>query len=294
MNEDILKTVQTIQIQLADILLSFCKKNNLTIWAGYGTLLGAVRHKGFIPWDDDMDFVMLRKDYDQLKLLASKSTLPFPFVFDCSRVDVIKLRNCNTTQIATFKINNKENFGIWIDIWCLDSFNSEGVPDIYYNKIRRNLRLVTNASQMSYLSSNNCRLIMSHTFSLAYVGFWGHRIIYNRIEKLIKALGNDNSEMLVNILLYSRLKKNISYKCLKQYEKKWFSKTVYLEFEGRQIPCPVCYHDVLKAEYGDYMTPVKGSSVHETTILDVSRPYKQFVKEYMDNLPWYKRILKMI
>lgn len=67
-----------------------------------------------------------------------------------------------------------------------------------------------------------------------------------------------------------------------------------LAFEGREYPCPAEYDKVLTAEYGDYMTPVKGAAVHDTTILDVDRPYKEVVKEYLNSLPWYKRMLHKI
>ena len=81
---------------------------------------------------------------------------------------------------------------------------------------------------------------------------------------------------------------------LKKYERSWFEKTVLLPFEGRAFPCPADYDKVLTAEYGDYMIPVKGAAVHGTMILDIDRPYKEVVFEYLQNLPWYKRMLHKI
>ena len=292
---DVLRKMQSLQMEMAIVLLDFCKEHGLSIWAGYGTLLGAVRHQGFIPWDDDMDFVMFREDFDRLRQLSVAETLPFPLAFDSSRVDVIKVRNSNTTQVAISKLSDSENYGIWVDIWCLDSFSKEGISDKDYKRIRSQLRIVSNATHMAYSHSEGVASVLFHTYCLMYTAIVGKHNIFKKIETLIRQTGGGKKgEMLVDILLYSRLKKNTSYSLLKKYELSWFDKTIMLSFNGYDFPCPVDYDKVLTAEYGDYMTPVKGTAVHDTTILNVDRPYKEVIKEYMDCLPWYKRVLHMI
>ena len=88
------------QIEIASALISLCERKKLRIWAGYGTLLGCVRHEGFIPWDDDMDFVMLREDYDKLRRLAKEDKSITPDIyFDLSRHDMLKIRYKDTYYI---------------------------------------------------------------------------------------------------------------------------------------------------------------------------------------------------
>ena len=75
-------TVKEIQLKIAAQVLDVCHRHGLRVWADWGTLLGAVREKGMIPWDDDIDLMMLREDYEQLIQLAGTEFRP-PFFLQC-------------------------------------------------------------------------------------------------------------------------------------------------------------------------------------------------------------------
>ena len=123
------KSLWNIQLNMLQKLLDVCKKYNLKIYASGGTMLGAVRHQGYIPWDDDIDMDMLREDYDKLVQIAPKE-FESPYFFQCAYTENgyyrghAQLRFDNTAQILPNDIYRKFNQGIFIDIFVVD-----GVPE---------------------------------------------------------------------------------------------------------------------------------------------------------------------
>lgn len=143
-----MKEVWAVELDLLAKLQSVCKKYNLTVLADSGTLLGAIRHKGFIPWDDDIDVVMLRKDYDVLLSVADKEFKdPYFFQTAYSEKNYIRahaqLRNSNTTGCTIPDLTTSYNKGIFIDIFPLDNLPDDiKVRDKFIKKIRFRWKLI--------------------------------------------------------------------------------------------------------------------------------------------------------
>jgi len=121
-----MKRVWKKQIDLVKVLDKICTRHNLTFYAIYGTLLGAVRHEGYIPWDDDIDVVMPRKDFEILKKVAVNE-LKYPYVLSPEKkgdnkffCGLLRLRNEDTLGADMWDIDFCQHNGIWIDILALD------------------------------------------------------------------------------------------------------------------------------------------------------------------------------
>ena len=128
-----MKKVWNVELELLKKLDEVCKKNNLRYFGDSGTLLGAVRHNGFIPWDDDIDVVMLREDYDKLIEIGNKE-FNDPFFLQSAYSDTgyyrehAQLRNSNTSGILVYEGNSVEfNQGIFLDIFPLDEISSSAI-----------------------------------------------------------------------------------------------------------------------------------------------------------------------
>lgn len=124
-----MKKVWSVEIELLRKLLDVCKRYNLKIFAEGGTLLGAIREHGFIPWDDDIDMAMPREDYDKLRELAS-AEFKSPYFFQCGYTDIFpngitRLRKDGTAAITYKSIYDRCHQGIFIDIFPLDSIPDE-------------------------------------------------------------------------------------------------------------------------------------------------------------------------
>ena len=130
MDKEILRRLQLTQLDIAKEIKRVCEKNDIKYWLESGTLLGAVRHKGFIPWDDDLDIAMRRDDYERFKKIAPRD-LSSEYFFQSWETDenfglpFAKVRKRKTIYKEIKAKNSKANNGIFVDIFPYDIVSGE-------------------------------------------------------------------------------------------------------------------------------------------------------------------------
>lgn len=284
------KMLWKIELDMAELLLQLCKQYNLKIWAGWGTLLGAARHKGFIPWDDDMDFMMMRQDYDILMNLTKEDNiLPNPYSFDTSQVTCIKIRKDDTSMLLSkYRLNKNVNQGVWIDIFCLDKA-PDNLNDYLsdYQKIKLSIRIARHNNLNSFARRSTFKFRFGHLCTKLYFLVKNIDLYIDRINSSLRELSENQSEDKLWAFMIFCTDGDIQK--IKIYEASCFSETVLLPFENTFLPCPAGWDKLLTSMYGNWQIPVKGASVHGEAEIDTCRSYKEVVEEKLKQKPWWKR-----
>lgn len=198
-----LQRLWAVELDLLDRFIEVCKKHSLKFYAAGGTLLGAVRHKSFIPWDDDIDLIMPREDYDKLLFVADKE-FSEPYFFQTAFTDKeyfrshAQIRNSNTTaMIKSEALKVPFNQGVFIDVFPVDA-----IPDnpILAEKQRKKLHSINR------LLNNGARLPVAHTQSLfgkakrlavkVISVFYPHKKQFLRMERLCKMYNSDRKSVV--------------------------------------------------------------------------------------------------
>lgn len=239
--------LKQIQIEILDVVDNFCKKNNINYWIDCGTLLGAVRHKGYIPWDDDIDVGMLRNDYDKFMDLFNKENNRYKFYCVENKKDFnYPYGKVLDTETILYEPNKKhgDKLSVNIDIFVYDNApDDQKIVNKMFRKI--NIYSIFNyvkkspvATTRKFSITNIIRIPCYYILKLLPKAFFSRRIINvsrKYINRETKRIGNFTSVPLVTC------------------NKRVFDSFIKVPFEGKMYSAPVGYNEYLKEFYGEYM-----------------------------------------
>ncbi|MDE7107729.1 MAG: LicD family protein [Clostridiales bacterium] len=266
-------SVNEVKARLLDILVYFkqvCDENDIQYSLAYGTLLGAVRHGGFIPWDDDVDVCMLRDDYERLiKILCDSKHDRFKLIYAGNEptyyYNFAKIVDCETTvtEIGSKPITG---YGVFIDIFPLDNCPSDRKK---FNKLIKQIRRVSHFRSASVC--NGSSPVMSSVKNAVrravapFAKMFGFRHWLNKEEKKIRKYNDTNTgyvACLEECLSYSEI--------MRKYEITFDGRIM---FENMRFSCFSNYDKYLQGRYGNYMElPPESERVQR-------HGYKAYLKE---------------
>ena len=293
------KKIWKLELDILQRLLEVCQCHGLQCWLDSGSLLGAVRHHGFIPWDDDIDVVMFRDDYDKLMQIGPSEFI-YPMFFQSAYTDRnyfrghVQIRNSETTAILPSEYDRKFNQGIFIDIFPLDALPVSEKEYIQLEKksIRMKEKMIRyhHLPFLSLFEKHCFQNIVKWILSEVEIGLAGGlRRYYAKYENLFRRNKINNVIQLTKISSFSTKYRGI--------DKHIFNETIWLPFENILVPVPKEYDMYLKMMYGDdYMTPSKVSSFHGEVYFDTEHSYAEVLPQYRkeaQSIVWHRKLVKL-
>lgn len=259
LDAETLKKLQDTELEILTEFDRICRKNGIKYSLTGGTLLGAVRHGGFIPWDDDADVSMLRCEYEKFKEAIKKDLDTENFYFQDMketpgyRWGYGKLRKKNTVFLREFQEHMPYEQGIFMDI-----FPRDGIPN---NPIVRMFHKFSCYCIRKILWSSVGRFSCKKLFWRIWFGFiynlFGNRI-YTLYELLVKWSNKYSSSYFVRALTFP-VPRNFE-----GYKREWYDDYVDIEFAGKLFMAEKDYKTWLEQEFGNYMElpPIEKRKIH--------------------------------
>lgn len=238
------RAVQEIGLEILKTIDRFCREKGITYYLFYGTELGAVRHMGFIPWDDDIDLILFRKDFEKFREEWKKDPPEGYFYQDGEtdpnyKVKITKIRKNGTALVEEPAKDVEMHHGVWVDLFVLDDYVENGF-------LRRVGELIT---LFDYNASRNYRpagrrgalyAVTNRIFRKGGIYRWWYKKVFPKLKK--------DPAMCSDITSFT-----FSHKY--DFRREWLGEPQYLPFEGVLLPVPADTDATLRVCYGDYMTP---------------------------------------
>lgn len=271
--DELLKGMQSLQLEMLIDLKRICEKHNIKFYLAFGTCLGAIRHKGFIPWDDDIDVIMY--DEDIKELCKYEHELNPKFSIQCHRKDkefgllIYRIRNEETTLIEEDHIDRDINHGIYIDIYPLLDYKTSKLAHIFQT-----------------INSMLCRLFVYRKPPMnknAFFKVFANIMLAITPNTLKEKIATHIYKGLNNTSKSTHLTVISGYPEQNFYRKECFGEPAYAEFEGLKMPVPTLTDEFLRDRYGDYMKlpPKEMQNIHHNYVYaDFDNSYKKYKGKY--------------
>ena len=242
-----IREIQQMELGIMEYIHEVCQKIGVKYFLAYGSLIGAVRHKGFIPWDDDMDICMLREDYEKLQdylianpderyeVMSYKNNLNYVYPF-------MKVQD-NQTYLLEEDVRIDSNMGIYVDIFPVDGYEDDSV---FKDKMTRLIKK-RQLSCYTFKGITNTKSLLNSLIryiSVIIFYFTNTNKYIRGIDELAKSRKVDDYE-LVDYLIYKDMNKPV-------WKREWLKQTIMGVFEGKEFMIPKNYHEILTSDYGDY------------------------------------------
>ena len=242
-----LEELKKIQVEILDVVDSFCEKNQINYWLDCGTLIGAIRHKGYIPWDDDIDIGMLREDYNKFMNIFNEQNDRYKFYSIENNKDFLfQFGKVLDTKTILYEPNKEKGIKLNVNI---DVFVYDNAPDDenQCQKMfqKRDLLYKLRFAQLyrdAYDKTSLKKKIMRFFLNI-YLKFLPKNYYTRKVVENSKRYINCDTKRVGNFVSISK------FVC----DKEIFKEFVKVEFEGKKYPAPVGYDEWLRNIYGDYM-----------------------------------------
>ena len=278
--------LQQKQLEILKEFIRVCEKHNLTYFLVGGSCLGAARHQGFIPWDDDIDVGMPREDFDKYVELQKEYEGTKYFIQTWKSdphytYNYAKLRDSDTTYIENFYYKHQINHGVWIDIFPIDGFGYKF--DKPREKYAHLVSRVWRQSFLSYLPQMRRKFSKGTWFTdlllnIVAILFWPFDICHYRrkhTEKILTKIPFKDAEVVGNMCGTNKKKEAMP--------KAIYSETTKLKFEDIEVCVPKEYDQYLTLLFNDWRKwPPKEKQVghHHGKGLSLTQGYKSYMKEH--------------
>ena len=258
LDNDMLRKLQKIELEMLIELDRICRKNDIKYTIIGGTLIGAVRNGGFIPWDDDVDIAMLRPEYEKFREACERDLDTTRFYFQDHRNTpgyrwgYGKIRRKDTLFLREHQEHMPYEQGIFLDV-----FPHDGVPNPY---LFRKLHDVHCYIIRKLLWSEVGQIADKSPFKRAWFGLLAKipvQVVFNNYHKLIEK-SNKKKTNWVRALMFPTFNKESGY------NSEWFEPGEDMEFEGHMFQCMKGAREYLEFSYGNYMElpPIEKRKVH--------------------------------
>ena len=240
--------IQQMELGIMEYIHEVCQKIGVKYFLAYGSLIGAVRHKGFISWDDDMDICMLRDDYEKLQdylianpderyeVMSYKNNINYVYPF-------MKVQD-NQTYLVEEDVRIDSNMGIYVDIFPVDGYEDDQAFKDKMTKIIKKRQL----SCYTFKGITNTKSLVNSIIryiSVIIFYFTNTNKYVSQIDELAKSRKVEDYE-LVDYVVYKDMNKPV-------WKREWLEQVEAGSFEGKEFMIPKHYHEILTSDYGNYM-----------------------------------------